>query len=325
MSKLLFSILLLFATPIFCQSFHEIDDRVANYPKFNTVQDLGIRIQNDFSSDANRVRGAFTWVALNLEYKRTLDEIFEPNKSLLYLSDYVKKKQIRKLELEKIRKTFQNKRGVCIEYSLLLNELCSQFGLQSKVIPGVLKTAIKRLDGKTQYKNHAWNAVKIEGKWKLMDVTLASGYWNPKINRFIKKFEDHYFFTSPDSFMANHYPANEKWHLTDKPLGLETFFNSPIFYPKYFTSEVKLTANTGGIIVATGNNRFVVSFDELPKRPELFYRTENDLSFKKARIKRKKANGYLSKIKLGKHFKNNDYVTIFLKNDAILNFKVQKK
>ncbi len=325
MSKLLFSILLLFVTPIFCQSFLEVDEKVANYPQFNSVEELGIRIQNDFSSDVNRIRAAFTWIALNLEYKRTLDDIFERNKRLLYLSDYVKKQQIRKLKFEKIRQTFENKRGVCIEYSMLLNELCVQFGLQSKIISGVLKTAIKDLDGETQYKNHVWNAVLLEGKWRLMDVTLASGYWNTRSNRFIRKFTDYYFFTCPENFITDHFPGNEEWQFSDKPLGLKAFYGSPIFYPQYFTNEVKLAANTPGTILVSKNNQFVVSFDQLPKRSELFYKTNNDLFIRKARVKRKKDNGYFSKIRLGKHLKNNDYVTLFLHNEAILNFKVQKE
>lgn len=325
MSKVLFLILLLFGTSIFCQSFQKIDERVAKYPKFKSVEELGIRIQNDFDSDANQVRAAFTWVALNLDYRKTLDEIFEPTERLLYLSDYVKKQQIREFELKTIRKAFENKRGVCIGFSLLLNELCTQFGLQSKVVPGVLKTTIKDLDGQTQYKNHAWNAVLLDGKWQLMDVTLASGYWNARSNRFIRKFEDYYFLTAPESFMTTHYPANEEWQLTDKPLGLKDFFSSPLFYPQYFTKKVKLVANTQGTVVVSQKNEFVVSFDKLPKGSELFYRLKNDLVLKKARVKRKKDRGYLSKIKLGKHLKNNDYVTLFLENDAILNFKVLKK
>lgn len=317
--------LFLLVSPLFCQSLLEIDKRIANYPRFDSVEQLGIRIQNDFNEDTNRVRAAFTWIAINLEYKRTLNEIFEPSKRLLYLSEYVKKRQIRKLELEKINAAFQNKRGVCIEFSLLLNELCTQFGLQSKVIPGVLKTSIKDIEGKTQFKDHAWNAVLIDGKWQLMDVTLASGYWNTRSNRFVRKFEDHYFFTLPKDFSATHYPANEEWQLVHEPIGLETFFSSPIFYPTYFTKEVKLDADTKGTISVSRKNEFIVSFDKFPKKSGLFYRTKNDLILKKARVKRKKNNRYLSKIKLGKRLKNNDYVTMFLENEAILNFKVEKK
>ena len=325
MSKLLFSVLFLFVSPIFCQTFHEVDERVTNYPYFNSLEDLGIRIQNDYNSDANRVRAAFRWIALNIEYKKTLDEVFEPSKRLLYISEFVKKQQIRKLEMEKTSNAFKNKRGVCIEFSLMLNKLCAQFGLQSKVIPGVLKTSIKDIDGKIQYKNHAWNAVLLEGEWQLMDVTLASGYWNPRSNRFVRKFTDYYFFTSPEAFMTNHYPVNQEWKLSEKPLELDAFFSAPMFYPNYFTNKVKLTDATQGTVILSKNNQFEVSFDNLPQKSELFFKTKGDVGLKKARVKRKKGSGYFSKIKLGNHLKHNEYVTIFLKNEAILNFKVQKK
>lgn len=327
MSKIVISILFLFTTTCFSQSYDEIDERVRNYPQFKTLNDLSIRIQNNFNTDENRIRAAFSWVAYNIKYEKTLDEVFQTHKRLFYISEFVKNQQIRKLKVEKIKHSFQNKRGVCIDYSLVLNELFVQFGLYSKVIVGIFKTDIKNskdIKGNSLFKNHSWNAVHLNGQWKLMDATMASGYYDSTNNRFVTKFNGYYFFTPPIDFSKTHFPANTNWQLSNQTVNLETFYNAPIYFPSYFTNDIKLVKNTKGTFIVSSNNEFELNFDQLPKKPMLYYRVENSSSLKKVRIKKKKGKGYISKIKLGKHFKNNDYVTFFLENSAILNFKIQK-
>jgi transglutaminase/protease-like cytokinesis protein 3 len=325
MSKIIISLLFLFTSNCFSQLYSEVDKRVINYPQFKTLNDLSIRIRNDFSSDENRVRAAFTWIAHNIEYKKTLDEVFSPHKLLIYNSEFSKNKKTRKLELVKINNAFQNKRGVCLEYSLLLNELCSKFGVLSKVIKGSLKTDIKDVRGKRLLKNHAWNAVYLMGTWKLMDVTISSGYLDVTTNRFVKKFMDYYFFQDPSDFLKNHFPANKNWQLSKKNISVESFFSAPIFFPEYFIKGVKLKKPTTGIITVSERNEFAIFFEHLPNHHEIFYQVDSSSILKKAQVKRKKGVGYFSKIKLGKHIKNNEYVTFFLKNEAILNFKIQKE
>lgn len=328
MSKIVISILFLFTTTCFCQSYDEIDERVKNYPQFTTLNDLSIRIKNNFNTDENRIRAAFSWVAHNIKYEKTLDKIFQPHKRLFYISEFVKNQQIKKLKVEKIKHTFQNRRGLCMDYSLVLNELLAQFELNSKVIVGIFKTDIKSskdINGKSLFKNHAWNAVFINGQWKLMDVTMASGYYDSVNNLFVTKFNGYYFFTPPVDFSKTHFPANTNWQLSNKTINLETFYNAPIYFPSYFINDIKLVKNTKGTFIVSSNNEFELNFDQLPRKPMLYYQLENSALLKKARIKKKKGKGYISKIKLGKHFKDNEFLTFFLENKAILNFKIQKE
>lgn len=329
MTKIVISLLFLFTSTCFCQSYDEIDEMVRNYPKFKTLNDLSIRIQNNFITDEHRIRAAFSWVAYNIKYEKTLDGIFQPHKRLHYNSAFVKTQQIRKLEIEKNKYTFQNRRGVCIDYSLLLNELFDQFELNSKVIFGIFKTDVKTredINDNSLFKNHTWNAVLLNGQWKLMDVTMASGNYDSANYRFVTKF-NHYFFTSPIEFSKTHFPANSNWQLSNQAVTIESFYNAPIYFPSYFINDIKLMKNTKGTFFVSTTNEFELNFDQLPKNPILYYRVENSTALKKARIKKKKGKGkgYVSKINLGKHFMDKEFVTLFLDNWAILNFKIQKE
>jgi transglutaminase/protease-like cytokinesis protein 3 len=328
MTKIAISLLFLFTTSCFCQSYEEIDERVRNYPQFKTLNDLGIRIQNNFSTDENRIRAAFIWVAHNLRYEKTLDDIFQSPKYIFYNSEYVKNQQLRKLEIEKINHSFQNRRGVCIDYALVLNELFTKFKLNSKVVVGIFKTDIKNkedIKSKALTKNHSWNAVLLNGQWKLMDVTMASGFFDSVDNRFVRNFNMYYFFTPPSELSKTHFPANINWQLSNKTINIETFYNAPIYFPSYFTNDIKLVKNTKGTLFISPTDELELNFDQLPKRSKLYYQVENSNVLKMVRIKKNKLKGYISKIKLNKQLKDSEFVTLFLENKAILNFKIRRK
>lgn len=326
MTKIAIYLLLILSTSGFSQDYTEVDERVRNYPHFESLSNLSIRIQNDFSDDENRLRAAFFWIAHNIEYKKTLEEIFKTRERVMYNSEFVKNQQIRKLKQEKIDYTFKKRRGVCIDYSAMLNELCLKFGMKSISVIGILKTNIADVRGKKLLKNHVWNAVQIEGNWKLLDVTLASGYWSVRYNRFVKKFSAYHFLTPPSEFIKTHFPADEKWQLLGKQtITVNHFYNSPMFFTEYFRKKIKLTSEKKGIISLTSNNMFVVSFEGLPSKHDVFYNITGTSGLRKALVRKKKDKGYVTKIKLGKHLKSNDYLTMYLKNEPILSFKIQKK
>mgnify|MGYP006299736615 CR=1 len=54
--------------------------------------------------------------------------------------------------------------------------------------------------------NHAWNAVRIEGAWYLVDVTWDSGSLSSSGN-FIPEYDTSYLFISPRPLIYTHFPA----------------------------------------------------------------------------------------------------------------------
>jgi len=61
-------LLLLLSVSLHAQTFGEVDRKVSQYPEFASLQDLGIRIQNDFRADSLRIRAAFTWLTQHITY-----------------------------------------------------------------------------------------------------------------------------------------------------------------------------------------------------------------------------------------------------------------
>jgi transglutaminase/protease-like cytokinesis protein 3 len=86
-------------------------------------------------------------------------------------------------------------RGVCEGIANLFAAVASKMGLESAVVTG-------RASGARQ-ERHAWNAVKIDGKWGLVDITR------------------HTFLATPQEFLARHFPDDPCWQLLDTPLTYE--------------------------------------------------------------------------------------------------------
>ena len=324
--KKLLVVFILSTSFCFGAAYESVDYKVRNYPHFDSLEHLSIRIMNDFSSDTDRVRAAFIWIIYNMDYGRSYDVIFEADKHFPYYSEIGRKYQMRKIEVEKVAQSFRERLGVCLDYSLILKELCTYFRIPSEIIVGVTKSEIRDLKGDQLLKNHTWNAVQIDGEWKLLDPTWASGQINRNLLRIYGSYVDHFFFTDPTDFIKSHLPANEAWQLLDEPIDAKDFAMAPSYFPAYFANEVELSPNTNGIISLSNYNEYLIIFNKLPDVERMHYRLENSRQLKKMEIKKEENQPYVSVIKLKKKFnKSHSFLTVFMDYKPILKFKIENK
>lgn len=318
-------LLLLLSVSLHAQTFGEVDRKVSQYPEFASLQDLGIRIQNDFRADSLRIRAAFTWLTQHITYDGKGEVGEHHAQRISYSSEKEKQEGIQDMVWVKINKAFRLRKGVCIDYSLMLNALFEQFGLPSRIITGVAKTEIKRLDTHPTYRNHSWNAVQLHGSWKLMDATWASGYIDTKSNKFVRKFHDHYFFTDPADFARHHLPANKEWQLLDQPIDAATFYHAPILLPDFCEKGIRLSSRTSGILTLSDEKENIIYFDQLPRDHLMHYTIDGSTEYRRLGFKKGEGNGYISKIRLKKRF-NRPYetLTVYMNDDPILHFRIQE-
>lgn len=108
----------------------------------------------------------------------------------------------------------RSKLTICDGYSRLFEELCVISGLVAVRVEGYVES-LGRYGNSLRHggwPNHAWNAVRLGGKWYLIDTTWAAGgYW-----------ED-YFLPSPASMIRTHFPADPKWQLLKPHLTLRQY------------------------------------------------------------------------------------------------------
>ena len=149
----------------------------------------------------------YYWMADNIVYdiERYLNENYESTNELSIL---------------------ESRKAVCQGYSDLFKTLCEKANIECVVISGFAKGfGYNRL--KQEAPKHAWNAVKLNGEWKLIDTTWGSGegkvindslVYEPNLNL-------GYLFSKSEGFIIQHYPEDPKWQLLDNPISIDEFYS----------------------------------------------------------------------------------------------------
>ena len=119
--------------------------------------------------------------------------------------------------------TYNKGVGVCDGYAKIYLEMATGVGLEAVRVVGYSKGA-SYIQGKMPSStDHAWNAVKIDGSYYLLDVTWGAGSCDG--DTFKANFKESYFATDPKILIRTHLPAEQKWQLIDKPITLQEFVN----------------------------------------------------------------------------------------------------
>ncbi|MFC1841272.1 transglutaminase domain-containing protein, partial [Thermodesulfobacteriota bacterium] len=185
--------------------YSEVDKYALNTPKKyeQSIDLLRDYLINGTNNDFEKVRSVFTWIANNINYD--IDSYFSENNDINLNDDIL-----------------ITKKAVCGGFAQLFEDILSS-EVKTITISGYAKDSkysqVDRFNGKP---NHVWNAVKIDSKWYLLDVTWAAGHIN-KNKKYVKEFDDTYFLTPPEHFIFDHLPIDNRWQLISTPISLNEF------------------------------------------------------------------------------------------------------
>lgn len=146
---------------------------------------------------------------------------------------------------------FKTRKAVCAGYSKLMVELGKHTGDEIRYIVGVSRDEAGQIAGG----GHAWNAVKIEGAWYLMDTTWNSG--TVKGDKFTKAYKTDYLFTPPEAFGVGHFPKDSQWQLRENPITRGEFVRQPMLRAGFFAHALVLESPTRSQ-VTINSDRFEV-------------------------------------------------------------------
>ena len=123
---------------------------------------------------------------------------------------------------------YKLRRSICSGYASLYQHLLGQFGIQSEIVAGYTKQPRDLRAGREVASDHAWNTVKIDENWYLVDVTWAAPIMEYEALR------NFYFKTTPSHFVYDHMPENEADQFLDQPYDLEWMNRKVATTPRYF-------------------------------------------------------------------------------------------
>lgn len=233
--------------------FYKIDTH-ADTIRYNflDLEDLTLKLVHPTSDTTEKVRAMFYWIAKNISY----DKIGLRN-------DFWQKvpfnKGMAKIALKK-------KKTICSGYTMLLKSMLDIENIENEIVIGNAKT--EEPSRTSDFYDHVWNAVKIAGKWYLVDAT-----WGRSNNGEIKNY---YFFPDPKKFISNHFPEDPKWTLLESNISKEDYLNLPQVDELYFELGFGKTIPK----IKKTKNSVTIAFEKIPKGIEIDFTVQEKGTYK---------------------------------------------
>lgn len=179
------------------------------------------RIVDEIDYQEDTLRAVFDWMADNIKYDVAKLKKLEKGVNFYKKGNY---KSTQEYKADLLEKVIKRKKGVCDDYTLLFHSIVSELGYTSYIIEGVTKDQNGNVRRRT---GHSWNAVKVDGEWKLFDPTWGSGYVNDK-RRFVQKYFERWYDVDPEEMQKTHLPYDPIWQLSTSPITYKEFENGQI-------------------------------------------------------------------------------------------------
>lgn len=205
--------------------YTQADQVAQEVPRDGTqnVEELTIHLTKGLDTDLEKARAIYVWITNNIRYD-----------ARFYFNDKRTPQQIK--DRQKVSNVLRTQIAVCEGYSNLFHELCLEAGIPSIFVSGFTKTKKGRIPRTT----HAWNVIKVDGNWVLIDSTWGAGYVDEDKKRFYRFFKEQYFLTPPEKFVLDHLPHDPIFQLQNNPVNQKVFSQSE----KAIQEHLKASAQT---------------------------------------------------------------------------------
>lgn len=166
-----------------------------------SVEYIADQLSQNRTSDREKARAIYSWVAQNVDYDFSKTTATD---------EFVYSNQI-------INNVLQTRRGVCMHYSRLFQEIALAAGLECFFIQGYTRFP----DGRLAPISHAWNAIRSKGEIFFIDATWGSGYQTN--GKYVSDFNEDHFWISKNEIIKTHMPFDMMWQFSSRPISFESF------------------------------------------------------------------------------------------------------
>jgi transglutaminase/protease-like cytokinesis protein 3 len=189
---------------------------------------LAERLVRPAQDDFDKARALFRWMAANIAYD--VDAFLTGIAGPATAED-----------------TLRTGKSVCQGYSSLFERMAKTVGLEVVTISGWGKGWGYVPGQVLGQPNHAWNAVRIAGRWYLVDATWGAGYVS-EARQYVPQLRNLYFLTPPEQFVTNHLPLDPAWQLLMNPVSAEDFVARVRAEPEFFGHGLGLLTHKNGVV-----------------------------------------------------------------------------
>ncbi|MCF6350550.1 MAG: hypothetical protein L3J23_05905 [Flavobacteriaceae bacterium] len=208
----------LFINSVFSQN-ESVKELVKKTNELNLdMWDLTTFAEENIKDKEKLAKFFYYWIGSNIEYD---EETFQK-----IINGTISNEDFSKSQDEYV--VYNNRKGVCAGYAKLYKWFLNWVDIETVVVSGHIRDERNHyveLETDDNYR-HAWNAIKLNNKWLLVDST-----WGTSNEETQSEF---YFDIKPEFSIITHYPKESEWQLLEEPLSLEEFNNSKFIKPIWF-------------------------------------------------------------------------------------------
>lgn len=196
--------------------FSEIDRQVAEIPDSlsGDLVYLAGRLSEIGQTEHGKARAIYTWIVSNLRYD-----------TRAYAAGVA--------SWSAPADVLRHRVAVCAGYAKLVRALGTQMGLKTVLIYGYAKEGPLRPDTTPRRVNHSWNAIRLQGRWLLLDATRGAGHVDGDV--WITTPKEYYFDTPGPHLAFSHLPIDRKWLLGSPAMSFGSFLGQPAVPIALFT------------------------------------------------------------------------------------------
>ncbi|ESO06527.1 hypothetical protein HELRODRAFT_188380 [Helobdella robusta] len=138
-------------------------------------------------------------------------------------------------------------------YAVVYEILCSYAGLHCKTISGYAKGAEYKPGMKfvNEQGQHSWNAVLVNGAWRLVDCHWAARRLvGKKVTAENVRYEldEYYFMPDPHQLIFTHFPDEVNWQLLERSISLADFENLVPVKSAFFKYGLQILGHREAVI-----------------------------------------------------------------------------
>lgn len=127
------------------------------------IRGLARKITEGKKSDTEKSKAIYFWVTHHMMYDMEALHLLQTSSSIKYKT---------------VSQILEDQKGLCTDFSSVDAALHRAVGIEAKVVYNT---------------EHAWDEIKLNGKWISQDCTFGSGYIDTNSGKFIKQYDEKYF------------------------------------------------------------------------------------------------------------------------------------
>lgn len=216
---------------------------------FKNIDQISNSLQLQSLSESKKVRSIFTWMARHISYDTEAAASLE-------------------IPSQQPEDVIARRTAVCEGYARLFNTLCEKNNIESRMVVGFVKPRATDII-RAEIPNHAWNAVKVNGRWFLVDVGWASQALSQAPQTEKSYALNMFYLVNPSRLIQTHFPEDPMWQLLPEPVCFDDFSRG----------KVELTADNQ-IITGRELSQLVDQFESLDSLDREIARLERQLHHK---------------------------------------------